>query len=346
MDKKLQVFISSTFTDLIKERQAAVQAILRAGHIPAGMELFTAGDISQMETIKKWIDESDIFMLILGGRYGSIEPTTGLSYVELEYDYASKSDKPFFAIVIKEEALKQKGKYPGASTSEQENPEKLARFRKKVLSKMSAFYSEEKDITIAIFVSLKDLNDKYSLNGWVRGNYAKTEEELARINEMHEHINDLEKEVEKHRKVARKGMSEFSQNYEELPKSWFKESVPEKLNWNDVFLVIAKDCLSGGRKIQESNIRASLIAFFVSRLKTDVEKGLAITFGDVLNQIKIQFSALKLIEFKTITLGPRNAMSTTWHLTEDGIEKYTNLSAIKSKVGSSHHKKLSNTVLS
>jgi hypothetical protein len=69
MKKKLQVFISSTYTDLQDERQAAVEAILRAGHIPAGMELFAAGDTSQMEVIRRWIDDSDVFLLILGGRY-------------------------------------------------------------------------------------------------------------------------------------------------------------------------------------------------------------------------------------------------------------------------------------
>ena len=62
--KKLQVFVSSTFTDLIKERQAAVLAILSCGHIPAGMELFTAGDESQMAVIKRWIDESDVYLLM------------------------------------------------------------------------------------------------------------------------------------------------------------------------------------------------------------------------------------------------------------------------------------------
>lgn len=77
MNKKLQVFVSSTYTDLKEERQAAVQAILDAGHIPAGMELFKAGK-SQMVTIQKWIDESDVYMLILGGRYGSIEEESGL----------------------------------------------------------------------------------------------------------------------------------------------------------------------------------------------------------------------------------------------------------------------------
>ncbi|WP_051007944.1 DUF4062 domain-containing protein [Psychroflexus torquis] len=68
-NKKLQVFISSTFIDLIEERQAAVQAVLSCGHIPAGMELFTAGDESQMKVIKRWIEESDVYLLILGGRY-------------------------------------------------------------------------------------------------------------------------------------------------------------------------------------------------------------------------------------------------------------------------------------
>src|ERR1700751_4047573 len=83
--RKLQVFVSSTYEDLKDERQAAVEAILTAGHIPAGMELFAAGDQSQMEVIKRWIDESDVYLLILGGRYGSVEPRTKLSYKELEY---------------------------------------------------------------------------------------------------------------------------------------------------------------------------------------------------------------------------------------------------------------------
>ncbi|WP_207787650.1 DUF4062 domain-containing protein [Candidatus Thiosymbion oneisti] len=61
--KRLQVFVSSTYEDLKEERQAAVEAILTAGHIPAGMELFTAGDQSQMDVIRDWIDESDIFLL-------------------------------------------------------------------------------------------------------------------------------------------------------------------------------------------------------------------------------------------------------------------------------------------
>jgi hypothetical protein len=148
MKKKLQIFISSTYTDLIEERQAAVSAILKAGHIPAGMELFTAGDESQMETIKRWIKGSDVFMLILGGRYGSIEPTTGLSYTELEYDYAVKTDKPYFAVVIDEAALERKVREKGTGVIETENQKELTAFRKKVLSRTSAFFRDEQEIRL------------------------------------------------------------------------------------------------------------------------------------------------------------------------------------------------------
>ena len=48
------------------------------------MEQFTPGDETAWEKIRRWIDESDCYMLILGGRYGSIEPTSKKSYVQLE----------------------------------------------------------------------------------------------------------------------------------------------------------------------------------------------------------------------------------------------------------------------
>jgi hypothetical protein len=115
--KKLQVFVSSTYEDLKEERQAAVEVILSAGHIPAGMELFAAGDRSLMEVIERWIDESDVFLLILGGRYGSIEPESGKSYIALEYEYAQKQGKPFFAVVIEDDYLEEKVKQHGSAVA-------------------------------------------------------------------------------------------------------------------------------------------------------------------------------------------------------------------------------------
>ena len=86
--RKLQVFVSSTYSDLVDVRLAAMEAILAAGHIPAAMEQFSPGDETAWEKIKRWIRQSDGYLLILGGRYGSREPLSGRGYVELEYDYA------------------------------------------------------------------------------------------------------------------------------------------------------------------------------------------------------------------------------------------------------------------
>ena len=108
MKKKLQVFLSSTWTDMILERQAAVEAILEAGHIPAGMELFAADNKKQFEVIKKWIRDSDVFILILGGRYGSKEKGTSKSYIQREYEFAKKIGKKPVAIILSDIGISKK----------------------------------------------------------------------------------------------------------------------------------------------------------------------------------------------------------------------------------------------
>lgn len=170
MDKKLQVFISSTYTDLIEERQAAVEAILDAGHIPAGMELFKAGK-SQMKTIQKWIDDSDVYMLILGGRYGSIEEESGLSYTELEYKYALSRNMPVFAIVLNDSFLFTKAATKGKDTIfEKDNIGKYDAFKEFVKTNVVRFSDNKDQILSNIHSQLNSLinDDEYNLTGWTR----------------------------------------------------------------------------------------------------------------------------------------------------------------------------------
>src|ERR1043165_1154541 len=109
--RKLQIFVSSTYEDLIPARLSAMEAILKAGHIPAAMEQFSPGEETAWKAIRNWIDQSDAFILILGGRYGSIEPRSGKSYIELEYEYAVERGKPLFSVVIKESHHEQRVKH-------------------------------------------------------------------------------------------------------------------------------------------------------------------------------------------------------------------------------------------
>lgn len=182
MEKKLQVFISSTFLDLKLERQAAVQAILGAGHIPAGMELFSAGNETQLEVIKRWIDESDVYLLLLGGRYGSIEPKSKKSYTHLEFDYALEKNIPLFSLVITESFLDTKVKEVGKDVIELDNPAKLKEFRKEVTSKIIEYFDDTKDIQLGILKTLRDFEKRYSFDGWISGKNLLDNTELIKQN--------------------------------------------------------------------------------------------------------------------------------------------------------------------
>ncbi|MCT1905137.1 DUF4062 domain-containing protein [Oceanobacillus sojae] len=184
--KKIQVFISSTFIDLIEERQSAVQAVLDSGHIPAGMELFKAGNDTQLETIYKWIDNSDVYMLILGGRYGSIEEKSQKSYTRLEYEYAISKGIPIFSVVLKDNFLKEKSiLLDDNKVYEQVNKDKYDDFKELVLSKIVKMVDDSKDIIIAVHSTLANFLDDYDLTGWVRANETETNTALlTQVNEL------------------------------------------------------------------------------------------------------------------------------------------------------------------
>lgn len=209
MRRKLQVFVSSTFEDLKKERQSAVQSILTSGHIPAGMELFSAGDETQKEIIKKWIDESDVYLLILGGRYGSIDPSSGKSYTHWEYQYAGEVEKPRFAVVISEQALEDKVRNEGTNMMEKDNPQLYREFRKEVMGRICKIFSDERDIELAIFQKMSEYLLRDDLMGWVRGSELPDVLEVAKEtvalttenSKLKQEISELQKQLTQKQKI-------------------------------------------------------------------------------------------------------------------------------------------------
>src|SRR5262245_39285537 len=108
-------------------------------------------------------------MLMLGGRYGSIEPKSGKSYIELEYEYASEKQMPLFAAVISNPFLEQKVKQNGLEATERINGLLLESFRGKVLQKTSRTFSDPNELKVIVFESLSTFNDLETLSGWIRG---------------------------------------------------------------------------------------------------------------------------------------------------------------------------------
>jgi hypothetical protein len=96
---KYQIFVSSTYEDLKKERESIIWEILKSENIPVGMENFSASPDRGWETIQKTIDTSDIYILLLAGRYGSIDDETKISWTEKEYNYAKAKGLPIIAFI-------------------------------------------------------------------------------------------------------------------------------------------------------------------------------------------------------------------------------------------------------
>lgn len=163
MDKKFQVFLSSTYLDLIDARSKAVQALLQMDCIPSGMELFPAGNNSQLETIKKIIRNCDYYVLILAGRYGSVD-ATGISYTEQEYRYAESCSIPVAAFLYKDiDNLPSKN-----IENKPDGKQKLQKFRRYVQNKYCRYWENSDELSGIISTSMYHLIKENPREGWMR----------------------------------------------------------------------------------------------------------------------------------------------------------------------------------
>lgn len=159
MEKKYQIFISSTYEDLKEARQSVINAILKMYHIPIGMEMFSADDTAQWEVIRKTIDVSDYYILIIGFRYGS-ETQEGISFTEKEYDYAVEKKIPILAFI--------KDRNCSTSKSERdENQDKVNNLICKV-QKMRETWKNIDELSYKVAASLYKQFVTNPQKGWVR----------------------------------------------------------------------------------------------------------------------------------------------------------------------------------
>jgi hypothetical protein len=172
MEKRFQVFISSTYEDLIVERELISMAVLRSHNIPSGMELSSGANERTLDVIYRWIDDSDFFVLLLGGRYGSLDSSTRLSYTELEYNYAKAHGKPIIVLWLTEEYIDKKialGTTTVRTAYERVNIDKWNNF-KRIVTKDSFCIpvSDPGELEAKTFAALDSVKMSHSLGGWIR----------------------------------------------------------------------------------------------------------------------------------------------------------------------------------
>lgn len=162
-NKRYQVFISSTYKDLIKYRIAALNAVIFGNNIPAGMEDFKASHINPAEYIKNVIDCSDYYVLIIGQRFGSIQDAaTNTSFTMMEYNYAMERGMIVIPFIYNgKEVLPDNDLYYNRSL--------LDNFKSTVSIKHTpAYFTNEYELQKMITQSLNDAIEKYPKSGWIK----------------------------------------------------------------------------------------------------------------------------------------------------------------------------------
>lgn len=183
MEVKHQIFVSSTYEDLKDERSIVMETILKLEQIPIGMEMFNAGDEEQWELIKKTIDNSDYYLVIIGDRYGSVADD-GLSYTEKEYRYAVDTGKPVLTFIKK-----------GEEKDHGETLEKryhLEQFREQAKKKISSFWTNKDELGRLVSTAIHSIISRKPGIGWIRADeYEIQKRELFDLIRKYDELNRL-----------------------------------------------------------------------------------------------------------------------------------------------------------
>jgi len=317
MDKVFQVFVSSTFSDLADERRQVTNTLAKAGYVAAGMELFPATDQQQLDFIKRVIDRSDYYVVIVAGRYGSMADDK-LSFTEHEYEYAMSKGIPVLAFLHAEPDKIEAGK----TDKDPDKVRSLEAFRKRLSTgRIVDFWKFAPDLCTTVLTAVVQTTNLFPAQGWVRGDQAIDPKVLQELEKLRSENAALAAQL---KEIAGAPII-FPSN---LPAPTEEVSLNISVNvrnaysdhrfistWQAIFIDSIDDILN---EKYEREIGTALAMKYGRTLEPHLEY--ASIDPEQLRQIRIQLEALGLIN-AVATKRERNGRSiqgTSWLITEKG----------------------------
>lgn len=283
--------MSSTFRDLVAERQKVLEAILQLRAFPSGMEMFPSVDEEQFEFIKHEIDSSDYYVVIVAGKYGSLAPDR-LSYTEKEYDYAVEQKKYVIGLLVKDPDKLQVDQ----SETDSKQRKKLEAFRAKVCKgRLVSFYSNSDELKSQALQALRHAFDFAPRDGWVRATKGSRLEDAHEINRLLKRVMELEAENQRLKKTDPR--EQLTQGDDPITLDF---SVgPLSTTWDNVFVGIFEQGPAANSQ-QAASWAARKLGFAPNVIPR---------YDEAVRLIETQFSGLGLITVD---------VHGTWRLTERG----------------------------
>jgi len=314
-DRRYQIFVSSTFEDLREERQQVTQAILELGGFPSGMELFPASDRSAWRLIQSVIQECDYYIVVVGGKYGSIG-LEGLSYTEMEFDYAVEIGVPIMGFVQKlsdDTAVKK-------VETDARKKKALENFRDKVKSRACVMFNDPSELGMAVMKSLVAESRVNPRTGWVRADKARSDEDRdreidlrTRLAAAEDLIEQLERRIRDSRVLSDELLPEelaqgnetftFEVRFRNAKKTMLVRDI--SITWNEIFLIIGSRMHGYIMRRSESYgdkgkyaFESSLEEVLRRHVLEEVGERTIYTRPDQIDSCMIQFKELGLVEYK------------------------------------------------
>ncbi|GAA2084631.1 DUF4062 domain-containing protein [Aeromicrobium halocynthiae] len=358
-DRRYQVFVSSTYSDLMAERQEVIATLLELDAFPAGMELFPAADDDAWTIIKRVIDESDYYLLIIGGRYGSVSEAQ-VGYTEMEYDYATQIKKPVMAFLHKNPDDIASGK----TEKTDDGRERLETFRAKVkTAKHVKFWENKDDLAGHVARTFSKFTRDYPAVGWTRASAETAEELELNLAKARLRIAELESEKAAPSAKAPDGTDELAQGDElvgfmiHFKYQWDDPAKPTyqqrshgfrwfeiAATWDEVFASIAPKLLN---EASEADMQKALESWMLEyhfeeifekalegfegeqrEARDETMSSIDLTIDqDAFSVIVLQLNALGLVGKSEKKRSVREASKSYWTLTPWGLAYATRLRA-------------------
>lgn len=321
--------MSSTYSDLIEERTKVAQAVIEADCFPAGMEAFPASGDEQFEYIKKVIDQSDYYVLILGGRYGS-RGADGVSFTEKEFNYASSRGLPILVFPHRE---------PSSLPVERRDNDPdsvglLNEFRARALEgRLAKLWVDADALANQVMRSLLKITREHPRVGWLRASVDQLNQIQDAMQAAVQQRDCLQLEVDRLNAVLAEPTADLSGGDDEVMMEFIYRTQNHRSHWIDATRTAVATwnqmLRSVGPELLEWRSEASVsrdIAKFLARLKgVDSAKALA---DESMRTLRIQFLALGLIERQRLTT-VSSTVDDFWRLTAAGKHQLFKLRPIR-----------------
>lgn len=307
MSKRYQVFLSSTFRDLEAERLEVMRALLELDCIPSGMEYFPASNDDQWSFIKDLIDQCDYYIVVVGGRYGSVD-AAGISFTEREYRYAIEREIPVMGFVHADPSTIIQGK----SELDPEGQRRLAEFRSLVQTRLCKEWTSAADLGAVVSRSLTQLIRRFPRPGWLRANHlasAQAAEEIVRLRQVNDQLSEELGRLSVTRPAGSESLAQGDDQVElaftvtltersaGYPRQHHRQVMTEVLTWKELLVAFGPYLLSESKL---SNVKSAVNRVLRDRVLEEVtSQHPAYDFKNTL----IQESSLQLVIVQFAALG-------------------------------------------